>query len=61
MIAEIINGILEIYPKSKTEDYALQKWYEDNVNSCTRATKGENMALHSYRKYKRSILNKIRL
>lgn len=61
MKAEIINGILEIYPESKTEDYALQKWCETNVNSCTSETNGKNIVFYPYRKYKRSLYNKLRL
>lgn len=61
MKVEIINGILEIYPESKTEDYALQKWYDDNVDNCTGQTNGKNIGFCSYRKYKRSLYNMFRL
>lgn len=61
MRAEINNGILEIYPQCKTEDYALDKWYIDNVNGCTLETNGKNMGFYPYKKYKRSIWNRIRL
>jgi hypothetical protein len=61
MRAEIINGILELYPQSNTEDYALGKWYIDNVDQCTRVTKGENIGFYSYKRYRRSIWNRFRL
>ena len=61
MKAEIINGILEIYPQNATEDYALRKWYTDNVNQCTCETNGKNMGFNSYKKYKRSLWVRFRL
>lgn len=44
MKAEIINGILEIYPHNDTEEYALEKWYGENVDQCTGETNGKNMS-----------------
>ena len=61
MKVEIINGILEIYPESKTEDYALDKWYDENVHKCTRQVDGKNIGFYPYKKYKRSIWNRFRL
>lgn len=61
MRAEIINGILELYPQSNTEDYALDKWYKDNVNMCTLQTNGKNMGFYPYKKYRRSAWNRVRL
>ena len=47
MKASIINGILELYPQSNTEDYALGKWYKDNVHQCTRVVNGEYISFNS--------------
>lgn len=48
MKAEIIEGILVIIPRNHTEDFALQKWHEANVNGCTLETNGRNMCLGSF-------------
>jgi hypothetical protein len=29
------NGILIIEPETKTEEYALERWYSENTNKCT--------------------------
>jgi hypothetical protein len=60
MIAEIINGILEITPKNQTESYALDKWWEQNV-SCSRQADARNLSFYPYRKIKRSLWNRFRL
>ena len=46
MKAEIINGILEIYPSNETEEFALDSWFGKNVN-CTRQVNGKNMSFCS--------------
>lgn len=61
MKVEIINGILEIYPESKTEDYALDKWYDENVNGCTQQVNGKNISFNSYKKMELSLYNKLRM
>lgn len=35
MKAEIENGMLKIIPESKTEDYAIDKWFEDHKDGCS--------------------------
>jgi hypothetical protein len=60
MIAEIINGILEVYPKSETEEYALDQWAKENIN-CSQQANAKNIGLNSYVKYKRSLWNRFRL
>lgn len=47
MKADIINGILEIYPSNETEEYALDCWFGINVNQCTRETNGKNISFCS--------------
>jgi len=42
MKAEIDEmGVLTIIAKNKLEAYALDKWWNDNINECTRQFKNE--------------------
>jgi hypothetical protein len=62
MKAEIINEMLSIIPQSKTEEYAIDKWYEANlINPCNPTLNGRNFGIYPYRKYKRSLKNRILL
>jgi len=62
MKAEIINEILEIIPESKTEEYAIDAWYDKNlIDPCRAYLNGRNVGVTSYRKYKRSLRNRILL
>jgi hypothetical protein len=62
MRAEIVTGFLEITPQSRTEEYAINKWYEENLKDrCNALLDGRNIAIYPYRKYKRSLRNRVLL
>lgn len=55
MKAEIENGHLMIIPRRKTEEYALDCWFKENVNPCTGLTINHNMGYESYMPIKRKL------
>lgn len=59
MKAEIVEGNIIFLPSNTTEEYAIIKWFETNINGCTQVVVPGKIGYNLYKKHP-SLLKRIK-